>query len=155
MLATYLHEASHRLLEKYEVDMHGAAFFCLQYTLFERANSLPDDSIGHSLTPGFYDIQDPPNAIAHLPKHVWLPRAIAWAIKTASQDDGTCSAEKLAEKIVNEYRAWAVFLEKEPGLEWQRKQAAADRLERLENAVQKWKKRAAVAAMVAFGFMIF
>ena len=78
--ATYLHEATHRLLDAYPFPAHGAEFLCLNAILLLRASDHFHRNPLEKLT--LHDFNDKP---VELDSEFWQGEFLSWALKTAHE----------------------------------------------------------------------
>jgi hypothetical protein len=79
--ATYLHEATHRLLDGQAVPAHGAEFLCLNAILLIRAADHFDRSPLERIS--LYDLSDKPEELENV--EFWQGQVLNWALSTAHQ----------------------------------------------------------------------
>jgi hypothetical protein len=79
--ATYLHEATHRLLDGHPAPAHGAEFFCLNAILLIRAADHFDRNSLEKLT--LYDFADRPEELENV--EFWQGEVLTWALSTAHE----------------------------------------------------------------------
>lgn len=79
--AVYLHESSHRLLERQEVPAHGAEFLCLNAILLIRAADHFDRNPLERVN--LYDFCDQPPELESV--EFWRGEVLDWALKTAQE----------------------------------------------------------------------
>jgi hypothetical protein len=157
LVAIFLHECTHRLLDGHAVAPHGPEFFTLQLVLLTR---LDRAGFQAPLTPWAwrtdqYDLQDPPAPLADQDPAHWMPRVFAWGLAQAQELAPTLlPARALAEEICTRAAAWYSQLEAEPSQEKKRQKqiaswkSAAGMLPAVDRARQAWK-----AAAVGLGLL--
>lgn len=79
--ATYLHEASHRLLEGHSAPAHGAEFVCLNAILLIRTADHFDRNPLEKLS--LYDLSDKPEELENV--EFWQGEVLSWALSTAHE----------------------------------------------------------------------
>ena len=79
--ATYLHEATHRLLDGQAVPAHGAEFLCLNAILLLRASDHFDRNPLERIS--LYDLSDKPEELENV--QFWQGEVLDWALSTAHQ----------------------------------------------------------------------
>jgi hypothetical protein len=99
--ATYLHEATHRLLDGHPVPAHGAEFLCLNAILLIRAADHFDRNALEKLS--LYDFCDQPPKLEN--PEFWQGEVLTWALKTAHQLAPTeTPATELAAVVCNRWQ---------------------------------------------------
>ncbi|WP_137920085.1 hypothetical protein [Hydrogenophaga sp. 2FB] len=127
LIAVYLHELAHCLLDQAEqiiedketfVHDHDAAFLGLQTVMFlrlELADLRTDTATSWFNKTRFYDLQDPPPCWADESVSKWLPRALSWALENAEELAASdLDALGVAEEICRRYWVWADSMAAEP-----------------------------------------
>ena len=107
LISVYLHECTHRLLEKFwdEVADHGPVFFTLNLLLLRRAQAF--FRLDHKFQINFYDLQDQPAQLKDFED--WQEICLRFSRQTCLKFfDSQEPAEALAELVV---KAWAAFLQ--------------------------------------------
>lgn len=99
--ATYLHEATHRLLDAQAVPAHGAEFLCLNAILLIRAADHFDRSPLEKLS--LYDMADKPEELEN--SEFWQGEVLNWALSIAHQLAPTeTPAVELAADVCNRWQ---------------------------------------------------
>lgn len=99
--ATYLHEATHRLLDGQAVPAHGAEFLCLNAILLIRAADHFDRSPLEKLS--LYDMADKPEELEN--SEFWQGEVLNWALSIAHQLAPTeTPAVELAADVCNRWQ---------------------------------------------------
>lgn len=93
VIAVYLHESCHRLLDGQKIDSHGPEFLALNATLLGRAGSFFRSGDGLQKL-DLYDFQDQPEALADEPG--WRGIVLDWSLSTAAE---LVAAELAAEDL--------------------------------------------------------
>ena len=105
ILALYIHESGHRLLEHAEVLDHGPEFFCLNAALLLRCASF--FRLNPIFNLSFYELQDCPAELESEP--AWRGLALNWALPLAAELAASdAGAEALAEIVCER---WQKFLQ--------------------------------------------
>lgn len=118
----YLHESTHRLLDRHNAQDHSVEFFTLNAALLLRAAEFFDANPLLKLS--LYDLQDAPEALKNHPEA--NTTAMAWALAEAPKlAESELSAEELAGEVV---ARWKKFI--------QQREAAAKAAHRAKQATQ-------------------
>lgn len=164
----YIHELSHCLLSKSNLDDagapinlhdHDAAFFALNLALLMRLDAI-DYIASDRASPwvtrmSMYDLQDAPPALEDLPSHAWQPRALAWSMRQAAELAPTeMNADELAAEVSKRYWTWCDDLASEPQKATSEKAAAQKKRARELLLIQELKSKAQLylGLTIVFGF---
>jgi hypothetical protein len=141
----YIHELSHRLLERRSIDAHGPEFLCINAILLMRAApSFELDSVVSSLS--FYDCNDQPQALLFEPG--WRSIVIDWALAVADElAPTTMAAENLAEVVC---ARWLVHMQE---LDDERQQAAQTAVQEVAQVKALKSSRALFAWLGGVGWV--
>lgn len=127
LVAIYLHELAHCLLDEAEEAIegkeaflhgHDAAFLALELTMLLRLDQAAfqaDNATRWFNKADLYDIQDPPQCWSDSSVAEWIPRALAWALAQATElAESDLDSLAVATEICRRYWTWCDTMAAEP-----------------------------------------